>query len=53
MRICTRANVLGPGRGPADVSRHLKILHNAGLLAREKRGACVYYRHTADRKVTS
>jgi ArsR family transcriptional regulator len=26
------------------ISRHLKILHDAGLLAREKRGAWVYYR---------
>ena len=26
------------------VSRHLKILHDAGLLEREKRGVWVYYR---------
>jgi ArsR family transcriptional regulator len=26
------------------ISRHLKILHDAGLLTREKRGAWVYYR---------
>lgn len=26
------------------ISRHLKILHDAGLLEREKRGVWVYYR---------
>ena len=26
------------------VSHHLKVLHDAGLLAREKRGVWVYYR---------
>jgi ArsR family transcriptional regulator len=26
------------------ISHHLKVLHEAGLLARDKRGAWVYYR---------
>jgi ArsR family transcriptional regulator len=31
------------------VSHHLKLLHDAGLLDREKRGAWVYYRIVPDR----
>jgi ArsR family transcriptional regulator len=31
------------------VSHHLKLLHEAGLLEREKRGAWVYYRAVPDR----
>jgi ArsR family transcriptional regulator, arsenate/arsenite/antimonite-responsive transcriptional repressor len=31
------------------VSHHLKLLHDAGLLEREKRGAWVYYRVVPDR----
>lgn len=30
------------------ISRHLKILHDAGLLEREKRGVWVYYRARTD-----
>lgn len=30
------------------ISHHLKLLHEAGLLAREKRGVWVYYRVNAD-----
>ena len=31
------------------VSHHLKVLHDAGLLARERRGTWVYYRIVPDR----
>ncbi len=27
----------------ATISHHLKVLHSAGLLDRDKRGVCVYY----------
>lgn len=30
--------------GQANVSKHLKILTQAGVVAREQRGVCVYYR---------
>ncbi len=30
------------------ISHHLKVLHDAGLLDREKRGVWVYYRARAD-----
>lgn len=32
------------GLGQPTVSHHLKVMHEAGLLAREKRGTWVYYR---------
>lgn len=32
------------GRGQANVSKHLKLLHEAGLIARRKAGLQVYYR---------
>lgn len=32
------------GLSQPTVSHHLKVLHTAGLLAREKRGVWVYYR---------
>ncbi|WP_421658891.1 ArsR/SmtB family transcription factor [Leptothermofonsia sp. ETS-13] len=32
------------GLGQANVSKHLKILTQAGVVAREQRGVCVYYR---------
>ena len=31
------------GLGQANVSKHLKILTQAGIVAREQRGVCVYY----------
>ncbi|WP_416676523.1 ArsR/SmtB family transcription factor [Egbenema bharatensis] len=31
------------GLGQANVSKHLKILTQAGVVAREQRGVCVYY----------
>ncbi len=37
------------GLSQPTVSHHLKILHTAGLLEREKRGAWVYYRVVRDR----
>src|SRR5690349_16185598 len=37
------------GLSQPTVSHHLKVLHHAGLLEREKRGAWVYYRVVADR----
>ncbi|MBF2063065.1 MAG: winged helix-turn-helix transcriptional regulator [Calothrix sp. C42_A2020_038] len=30
--------------GQANVSKHLKLLTQAGIVAREQRGVCVYYR---------
>ncbi len=30
--------------GQANVSKHLKMLAQAGIVAREQRGVCVYYR---------
>jgi ArsR family transcriptional regulator len=37
------------GLSQPTVSHHLKVLHKAGLLEREKRGAWVYYRVVRDR----
>ena len=37
------------GLSQPTVSHHLKLLHGAGLLEREKRGAWVYYRVVKDR----
>jgi ArsR family transcriptional regulator len=34
----------GVGLSQPTISRHLKILHDAGLLERQKRGVWVYYR---------
>jgi len=43
-------HVIGPvGVSQPTVSHHLKLLHDAGLLEREKRGAWVYYRVVPDR----
>lgn len=43
-------NVMEPvGLSQPTVSHHLKVLHQAGLLKREKRGAWVYYRVLPDR----
>ncbi len=32
------------GLGQANVSKHLKMLNQAGVVAREQRGVCAYYR---------
>jgi ArsR family transcriptional regulator len=37
------------GLSQPTVSHHLKLLHEAGLLEREKRGAWVYYRVVPER----
>jgi ArsR family transcriptional regulator len=37
------------GLSQPTVSHHLKLLHTAGLLEREKRGAWVYYRVVPER----
>lgn len=37
------------GRSQPTVSHHLSVLHDAGLLAREKRGRWVYYRAVPER----
>jgi ArsR family transcriptional regulator len=43
-------HVTGPiGLSQPTVSHHLKLLHQAGLLEREKRGAWVYYRVVPER----
>jgi ArsR family transcriptional regulator, arsenate/arsenite/antimonite-responsive transcriptional repressor len=36
------------GLSQPTISHHLKVLHDAGLLARDKRGTWVYYRAQAD-----
>ena len=43
-------HVIDPvGLSQPTVSHHLKLLHRAGLLERDKRGAWVYYRVIPDR----
>lgn len=43
-------HLTGPvGLSQPTVSHHLKLLHEAGLLGREKRGAWVYYRIVPER----
>jgi len=43
-------NVVDPvGLSQPTVSHHLKLLHQAGLLERDKRGAWVFYRVVPDR----
>lgn len=43
-------HVVAPvGLSQPTVSHHLKLLHQAGLLERDKRGAWVYYRIVPDR----
>lgn len=42
-------HLTGPlGLSQPTVSHHLKVLHEAGLLAREQRGKWVYYRMLVD-----
>ena len=42
--------VTGPvGLSQPTISHHLKLLHQAGLLQRDKRGAWVYYRVIPDK----
>ena len=42
--------IMATGMGQANVSKHLQILHAAGLVARRKEGLFVYYT-LADRDV--
>jgi ArsR family transcriptional regulator len=43
-------NLVEPaGRSQPTVSHHLKILHEAGLVAREKRGTWMWYRLVPER----
>ena len=43
-------HLVGPtGLSQPTVSHHLKVLHAAGFLAREKRGAWAFYRLVPDR----
>lgn len=43
-------HLIGPsGLSQPTVSHHLKVLHQAGLLEREKRGAWAYYRVVPER----
>lgn len=44
--VCNLTEPLGLSQ--PTISHHLKVLHGAGLLTREKRGKWVYYRLVAD-----
>jgi len=46
---CSGEFVKPLGLSPATVSHHLKVLHDAGYLERERRGPWIYYRFRADR----
>lgn len=47
--VCA-CELVGPlGRSQPTVSHHLKVLHEAGLLDREKRGSWVWYRVVPER----
>ena len=47
---CGACDLVGPlGVSQPTVSHHLKVLYEAGLVEREKRGRWVYYRARADR----
>ena len=46
---CVCHLVESAGLSQPTVSHHLKLLHGAGLLERDKRGAWVYYRIAHDR----
>lgn len=47
--VCACALVAPVGRSQPTVSHHLKILHEAGLVAREKRGPWMWYRIAPER----
>lgn len=47
--VCA-CDLVGPlGRSQPTVSHHLKVLHDAGLVHREKRGTWVWYRVVPER----
>jgi len=46
--VCA-CDLVGPiGKSQPTVSHHLRILHEAGLVSREKRGVWVWYRAETD-----
>jgi ArsR family transcriptional regulator len=47
--VCACELVAPLGRSQPTVSHHLKVLHDAGLLDREKRGSWVWYRVVPER----
>ena len=47
--VCACEVVDALGRSQPTVSHHLKVLHDAGLLDREKRGTWVWYRAVPER----
>jgi ArsR family transcriptional regulator len=47
--VCACELVEPLGRSQPTVSHHLKVLHEAGLLDREKRGSWVWYRVVPER----
>jgi ArsR family transcriptional regulator, arsenate/arsenite/antimonite-responsive transcriptional repressor len=48
-QVCACDLVEPLGRKQPTVSHHLSVLHDAGLLAREKQGRWVYYRVVPER----
>ena len=47
---CAACDIVEPlGVSQPTVSHHLKVLHEAGLVEREKRGRWVYYRPVPER----
>ena len=47
---CAACDLVEPiGVSQPTISHHLKVLHEAGLVEREKRGRWVYYRAVPDR----
>lgn len=46
---CSGEFVKPLGLAAATVSHHLKVLHEAGLLVKERRGPWIYYRLPGDR----
>ncbi|MDQ3973381.1 MAG: metalloregulator ArsR/SmtB family transcription factor [Actinomycetota bacterium] len=47
--VCACELVQPVGRSQPTVSHHLKVLHEAGLVQREKRGTWVWYRVAPER----
>jgi ArsR family transcriptional regulator len=49
--VCACELVESLGLSQPTVSHHLKVLYEAGLLAKERRGTWIYYRIVQDRLV--
>ncbi|MGQ0679091.1 MAG: ArsR/SmtB family transcription factor [Actinomycetota bacterium] len=47
--VCACALVEPLGRSQPTVSHHLKVLYEAGLVQRERRGSWIWYRASPDR----